>query len=257
MSGVMHFRNDHLVAPALPEILYRLWPMKRDVTVVFAVNSRPFLQGHKSSRGMAMIHEEEDTDAILLNLTKIFGWYGPESYLWRETLWIALHEIGHFATWRDARLAEHEYEAHRQGYRRCEALASQWADRQLKDLACQDRRIFQPRHPGAYYAARLARHRDLRRQNRGETYDSQSMGEWRKYKSGGQFTTGEVCWAIGALRQTQERPHPRWSVIRRIAADLAFPYVDHAGRTHLLFAYGDLPEIKRRYLRAGVLDGRK
>jgi hypothetical protein len=81
------------------------------------------------------------------------------------------------------------------------------------------------------------------------------LSEIRCAKSGGQLTTGDVAEMLRLPRlkrkgnvgdyETCSTPADT-GIIKRVASDLAFVYIDRIGRTHLSFAYGDLAEIARR-----------
>ena len=76
--------------------------------------------------------------------------------------------------------------------------------------------------------------------------------EWRKYKCGGQISASNIASASRAFRYPKSNYDlgriqiPDTRLITQLAVDLGYEYIDRAGRKHLYFAYGDVPEIKRR-----------
>ena len=57
----------------------------------------------------------------------------------------------------------------------------------------------------------------------------------------------EVVWRVAP--NWNEVPSTR--KIRNLTGDLAYKYIDNAGRELYFYAYGDLPEIRRRLLASG------
>jgi len=147
------------------------------------------------------------------------------------------------------------YERHGREYKFCEQLAIDWANRKMLELAEHDKRICQPKRLGQYFDGRDAKFKSwARSQFDGGLPNNFMLNVYRKFKSGGQFSTGEVAFKIGATylkestsRTDEARFMPRYKLVKRLASDLAYIYVDSANRTHMFFAWGDLLEIKRRF----------
>ena len=74
-----------------------------------------------------------------------------------------------------------------------------------------------------------------------------SMTDYRCYKSDGQLSISDTARSCGAIRYNKFGWNlPDTRLIRKLASDLAYPYVDNAGRLLMFFAWGDLEEISRR-----------
>jgi hypothetical protein len=179
--------------------------------------------------------------------------------LWFELLHVALHEFGHIATLPqldEAVFTRAAYSAGRpQGYGYVEKLANDWADMQIDRLLDFEPRLAQPR---GYLTGYLgARHAKIMQRLPRSSWPL--VTEIRSAQSGGQLTAGQVLRRLGVTpsraRRCRECKHflsPRYAtrdyaVLRAQGPDLGIAYKDGAGRTHYLYTWGDLRELKRRY----------
>lgn len=228
---MINFWNDHLVAPELCEIIYQLVPIEYHQPVVFNAKVQDW-----RNRGTW------NPQLIRINLQTIFYSNITAFDYWKQLLLTAFHEFGHAAT------SMYNIEQYNNSWDykwQEERRADSWADRRMVELLRYDKRLAQPERLGAYFNGRIVQIKNRRTEPDG--INMWSIREWRKYKSGGQFTTNEVAWYQGIYAARNGVP-ATW-LIRKLAEDLAYIYFDKAGRKHMLFAYGDLEEIARRVQR--------
>lgn len=230
---MIEFHNDHLVSPDLCKLLYDTIPEDLHVPVVFVPHTKKY-----STSGTCY------WDHIKLFLQGVFyggfnrGSGSVDFGIWQYMLKVAYHEFGHLATYEDMLpVSQNAYESDFGERRRIEHAADKWAEIKLLELAEHEKRLCQPQGLGPYFDGRIVKLKRSRHHK--------FLKNYRCYKTGGQLSTGDV-----AKYCETWKPKGWWKpdtrLIRRLAKDLAFEYIDRAGRLHMFFAWGDLPEIKRR-----------
>jgi len=172
---------------------------------------------------------------------------------WFTLLGTCFHEFGHQADpYRDERsVAAYNYD--RLEHAKVEGRADGYAKRMIAHLAEKDKRLFQPRWLG-YLSIRIQKWLGLikRRKCLGWSPPWEFLNTLRSIKTGGQLTTGDAARWLGFYKERRFKGTnetfqiPNRALIRRAASDLGYTYIDSAGRQHLFFDYGDLPEIARR-----------
>lgn len=258
---MINFINDQLVPPVLCEILYHTVPDDWHIPVVFLTRpgfdeaDRFYSLGAHS--GMAPKHIEiylEDIFDEAMRRRRIE--FGVSLFrIWYLLLHTCYHEFAHEGDPYLNALAEGAYGAGGMEYENAEAIANRYGNLSIAQLADWDKRLYQPRWLGYlsirtdYHIARPKKWRSLvRRWGRADL-----LGTLRCAKSGGQLTTSDVVVCFDLLQESWEEDQlPSTAQIRRVASDLAHEYVDRAGRQHLLFDFGDLPEIRRRIGKVGT-----
>jgi len=251
------FHNDHLVSPVLCEILYHIVPECWHVPVVFRkrgdrnADTRRYPGACLTSHG-GILRVEINLNSVLDCLPPPSGSKSFRAWYW--TLYCCFHEYGHAADPNLETLPAGAYAAHGREYANSEALADLFAKRMIARLAAYDRRLCQPQWQG-YVSIRLEKRFKNARSWEWGPGKSVWLSEVRSAKSGGQMTSGDVVrslglsWLernVGDVGDSTRSTRTDTRIITRIASDLAFVYVDRGGRKHLLFAYGDLPEIACR-----------
>lgn len=239
------FYNDHLVAPEFCQIIYATIPEQYHLPVVIKLKSQEDWALHGQVNGLRV---ELYLNGIYRNGLRGKG--STDTSLWLYLLWVTYHEFGHLVTQFDVPALKHYlYEEKGREWSEIESLADAWAYMKIAQLAGHDKRLAQPKHLGAYFEGRQARRRKgiLAAGNK-----TANLVDWRCYTSGGQYSATDLLLAFHDVlfpgRYFYELP---WSsayrLVRKLAHDLGYPYIDRAGRKHLFYAHGDLPEIRRRF----------
>jgi len=244
---VIVFHNDHLAPPELCRLLSQLVPVEHHTPVVFRLQSPLNDRGRRSIAGMCC------WSRIEVYLHTIYADRGLEASsqaakLWKCLLHVSLHEFGHVATDHLLDTAvtagyDDDDDAHAHAY--VERAANQWSDRVLEELLDHDPRLGQPRLLTGYLGGRHAKdlrwlRRSVREQGCQGSIRARLVDEYRCMTTGAQLTAGHVLWAVrSATGFTLSHRQ-----LRRIADDLGIEHVDAASRSHRLYTWGDLREIK-------------
>jgi hypothetical protein len=237
------FYNDHLIAPEFCRLMYQTIPEKMHMDIVFTASRKQCMNREGANKWTSLGHTNVST-IVCLHLANIYyhvmGDYRDFEF-WRQLLSVTYHEFGHKATRPQVRYLESRYEEDNDARNKIESAANKWADMQMATLAEKDKRLAQPEKLGAYFAGReVKRRKYFAKTGADEGY--RGLISYRLRKSGGQCTITDVA-------HTARENKDNTALIRRLAADLAYKYTDHAGRVLYFFAYGDIPEIQRRVAR--------
>lgn len=246
---MLTFHNDHLIAPEFCKLMVDTIDPTWDLNVIFFANTPKFGKRSYSIKGQC----NADKRRVILFLQGIYYGCRSEFEIWKRLLRVAYHEFGHYANrYRFADMTIAEYKTCGRGWKACEKAADYWAYRKMLELAEHDKRICQPKRLGPYLDARYVQRRQsiLARQKATSCHPNPDLlKNYRCYKSGGQQSISDVIFAIGAYVVRDNRAILQYKLIHKLADDLGYPYIDSAGRVHMFFAWGDIPEIRRRYER--------
>jgi hypothetical protein len=230
------FHNDNLVAPEFCRLIYQTIPEGIHVPVIFASHEK-----HCACRGgwgewKGYVGHTNGTYVCLHLSTMYYFTRGAyrEFDFWKKLLHTTYHEFGHIATYHEFEHRQGMYENDPKAHDNIESRANWWADLQMANLAEHNKRLAQPARLGPYFDGREAKQRLRMHPHNGY----RGVVSYRLRMTGGQFTITDVAGQAGEYGNT--------ALIRKLAADLASTYTDHAGRVLFFFAYGDLGEIKRR-----------
>lgn len=230
---MISFHNDHLVSPELCKLLYETIPERIHLPVVFV----PHTERWRTGGSCYWDHIELYLQGIFHNgFRRCYG--SIDFSLWKQMLYVAYHEFGHLATFSRTEYRDNAYEEDRNFKFNVEELADDWANKMLLNLAEHDKRLFQPIRLGPYFDGRMVKAKTTFRKDLPHPW----LKNYRCFKSGGQFSTGDVAKMCAAGPWSK----PNTRLIRRLADDLSYKYIDRAGRKQLFFAWGDIPEIMRR-----------
>ena len=257
------FHNDRLVPPVLCDVLYHTVPEHLHIPVVFLRSPTDRQPGKWYPMGIYTSREPQRIEiylnavyrAALLKREIKFG--VPPFREWYALLSTCYHEFGHHGDpYRRNDISDAAYTYRGLEYTNAEARADAYAEQMIANLAEKDKCLFQPRWLG-YLSIRTEKW--LASMKRWEcmclTYKSEYFNTLRTFKAAGQLTTSDAARWLGVYREVRLKETndtiriPNRGLIRRVAKDLAYTYVDRAGRQHLFFDYGDLPEIGRRIQR--------
>lgn len=246
---MISFYGDSSVPPELCRLLYRSVPEGLHVPVVFR-NRRPRCSDNGRKYPAGVCKMRRNGTWIEINLNPLYGgvmWRGSlAAALWKTLLEVCLHEFGHVAT------IDEWYDIHPEAYKNdfkvhqyVERLADKWAAQCIQTICRNDPRLGQPRVLSGYLGARVARRMARLAEHKSDSgwALAKYVKERRCWKTGGQFTAGDVLTHLGL---PPWRYRNAYSALRRVSAKAGIDYTDAAGRRHKLYTWGDVPVLANR-----------
>lgn len=249
----MEFHNEGLLPNGLPELMcqimpYDAYPSCKVIGVPANAKKQVYGDNH-TPLGAVNCNDYPVTTVLLFSSLIAFHPHGPGTYsfrLWRGFLDIALHEIGHIATfelW--SNITSQQYHNCRHSYFYVEDLANQWRDDALHRIARDNPRLGQPRGALKGYPGVMAYRR---RSGDFRVINKERIAEWRALKCDAQLTVGDVTSAILKRDpydyQVYDKP---WLtvLVHKVAESLGIRryFVNRNGRRYLMFNCGEASKI--------------
>jgi hypothetical protein len=196
----MEFYNERLLTKGLPEIIAAFTPtdIYDDTKVItYSHKKRRGLKGESTDNDSTRNYKVELWPSTICatpgqcNYRMPVGFEGTYSFqLWRDQLFVALHEIGHLVTREQAnKTTREEYDLRGDSYYYIEHLADEFAFRSMVRILEVDSRMGQPLGALTGYSGIKAYER---RSGSFNEIDKGRIAEWRALKCGAQITLSDV-----------------------------------------------------------------